>query len=88
LAFFMRDSDIEKVAQHLRAALTLLKRSGPNDRRQEWFSGTGHLSALGVAHLNSLFASGISTYAAAKEMGLSYRSTALRRKRSRREAVF
>src|SRR5262245_38473120 len=34
-----------------------------------------------IEHLHSLFAAGTSTYRAAKEMGLSYRAAALRRKR-------
>jgi hypothetical protein len=85
----MSKSEIERAVRHLRAALALLNQPRPNARRDKWFRSTGHLSAAGIQHLNFLFASGKSTYAAAKEMGISYRSAALRRKRNRhrRDAV-
>jgi molybdenum-dependent DNA-binding transcriptional regulator ModE len=48
------------------------------DEHPEWFRETGHLSDKGIEHLLSLFEQGKSTYAAAKEMGISYRATSLR----------
>jgi hypothetical protein len=71
---------IAKAMRLLQAAIALLEEN-PRKRRPEWFEGTGHLSRAGIAHLHSLFETGKSSYAAAKEMGLSYRSVAIRRKR-------
>jgi hypothetical protein len=73
---------LEKAVGHIGAALSLLQNGTPKSvRHAEWFRESGHLSELGITHLYSLFASGKSTYAAAKEMGISYRAEALRRRR-------
>jgi hypothetical protein len=74
--------NIQRAINHLRAALTLFERTRPTKvRREEWFEPSGHLSKKGVARLNWLLGSGWSAYAAAKDMGISYRTAARRRKR-------
>ena len=84
----MSEQNIETALRHLKAALALLEKSqSKKEEESNWFRATGHLTVEGIKHLNSLFASGKSTYAIAKEMGISHRSAALRRKRSRRRAV-
>jgi hypothetical protein len=67
----------------LNAAIKLLEEDGhtPRTRRAEWFGRSGHLSSVGITHLRSLFENGKSAYAAAKEMGITYRSAALWRRR-------
>jgi hypothetical protein len=64
-----------KAIEYLQKAIELLEGEEENP---EWFRETGHLSDKGIAHLHALFARGKSTYAAAKEMGISYRATSLR----------
>jgi hypothetical protein len=74
--------NIEKAIGHLRSALALFERTQPiKVRREEWFEPSGHLSKKGIARLNWLLGSGWSAYAAAKDMGISYRTAARRRKR-------
>ena len=79
-------SDLEKAIGHMQAALAIL--NGDNEespRNPEHFRDTGHLSDKGIAHLHGLFASGLTTYAAAKAMGISYRATSLRHEDWRRK---
>ncbi|UWU84918.1 hypothetical protein N2605_00185 [Bradyrhizobium yuanmingense] len=73
-------AQIEKVVEHLQAALAILQpeENGQDERNPHWFRDTGHLTDAGIAHLFSLFERGVSIYAAAKEMKISYRATALR----------
>ncbi len=81
----MAVTNVEKALEHLQMAIALLR--GADDeppRNSEWFRETGHLSDKGIEHLNSLFAQGKSTYAAAKEMGISYRATSLRHEQWRK----
>jgi hypothetical protein len=77
---FMSTRNVERALGHLRAAVALLEQPRAAMRHPEWFLATGQLSKEGIAHLQFLFKSGKSTYAAAKEMGISYRAAALRRK--------
>ena len=74
----MTPSEIEKVAEHLQAALAILQGEQEEARNPEWYRDTGHLSDRGIEHLYSLFDEGKSIYAAAKAMGMSYRATSLR----------
>jgi len=77
----MRDVTVRLVLKHLEAAIALLQEHHPKPSRTKWFGPDGRLTDRGIEHLHSLFAAGTSTYRAAKEMGLSYRAAALRRKR-------
>jgi hypothetical protein len=80
-------TSIEKAIDHLQAAILLLEgRSDAESKRNpKWFRDTGHLSDKGVEHLFSLFAKGKTTYAASKEMDISYRATSLRHDEWRRK---
>lgn len=83
----MLERNVEKALRYLRKALALLEQPLASTPQSTWIRSTGQLSEEGIAHLNSLFDSGKSTYAAAKEMGISYRSAALRRKQRRKDAI-
>lgn len=76
----MQINDIERVIDHLQAALSILQRDDPSSstRSPEWFRDTGHLSDKGIEHLHSLFEKGTSIYRAAKAMDISYRAASLR----------
>lgn len=74
----MRSANTDKVVKHLEAAIKLLRGDKSDAKNPEWFRDTGHLSDKGIEHLHSLFRKGTSIYAAAKEMGMSYRATAMR----------
>jgi hypothetical protein len=72
-------NNVEKALEHLQTAIALLQGAAETPpRNPDWFRETGHLSDKGIDHLNSLFAQGKTTYAASKEMGISYRATSLR----------
>jgi hypothetical protein len=76
------NQNIQRAIGHLHAALALLERTRPTKvRREEWFKPSGHSSKKGLARLNWLLGFGWSAYAAAKDMGISYRTAARRRKR-------
>jgi hypothetical protein len=77
----MRNVNVRLVLKHLEAAIALLQELDPRPSQRKWFGRDGPLTDGGIEHLHSLFAAGTSTYRAAKEMGLSYRAAALRRKR-------
>jgi hypothetical protein len=78
----MLDPKMRKVAQLLRQALDLLEEDGTAEagviRNPEWFRETGHLSDNGIDHIESLFAQGLTAYAVAQKMGMSYRATSIR----------
>lgn len=74
---------IKRAIRLLQAAIASLDESIDSVRRPEWFRPSGHLSEGGIAHLQALFARGVSAYAAAQEMGITDRSAANRQKRSR-----
>jgi hypothetical protein len=57
-----------KAIEYLQKAIELLQGEEENP---EWFRETGHLSDAGIKQLHALFAKGKSTYAAAKQMGIS-----------------
>lgn len=75
----MKPHEIEQLTTHLRKALAILEGENEPTRNPIWFRDTGHLSDKGIEHLHSLFRDGKTTYAVAKEMGMSYRATSLRR---------
>jgi hypothetical protein len=82
----MAVNNVEKALTHLQTAIALLK-GGKDEapRNPRWFRDTGHLNDKGIEHLNSLFEQGKTTYAAAKEMGISYRATSLRHEQWRKQ---
>jgi hypothetical protein len=77
----MHNLNVRLVMKHLETAIDLLREHDPKPSQREWFGPNGRLTDKGIQQLHSLFAAGTSTYKAAKEMGLSYRAAALRRKR-------
>lgn len=82
----MAVTNVEKALAHLQTAISLLKGADESEpRNPKWFRDSGHLSDKGINHLNSLFEQGKTTYAAAKEMGISYRATSLRHEQWRKQ---
>jgi hypothetical protein len=82
----MAVTNVEKALAHLQTAISLLKGADESEpRNPKWFRDTGHLNDKGIDHLNSLFEQGKTTYAAAKEMGISYRATSLRHEQWRKQ---
>ena len=75
----MISPNIEKAVKHLQNAIALLKGTKVKPKRNpEWFRETGHLSDKGIEQLHSLFQRDVTSYRAAKAMGMSYRATRMR----------